>query len=330
MAVNWLQLARTPQAYHGRGRRRGFFEGWYVKLVDQRRDARLALIPGIFRAEDPAGPHESFIQVLDGRSGASAYHRFPTQDFHASQTAFAVDVAGNRFDDAGLRVDLPATPGIPALRGEISYTEALTGWPVTWKSPGAMGWYGWLPFLECYHGVVSFGHGLSGQIGPMDFAGGRGYIEKDWGQAFPQAHIWVASNHFRDPEMSLMGSIAIIPWRGSAFRGFLVGLAGPQGLRTFATHTGARTEHLSVGPDHVSWTLVSRTGERLELQCDRPRGGLLAAPVRSQMHHRVEETLDGVVSVRLWSPDRRLLVDDVGSTAGLEVHGDLTRLLAMA
>lgn len=328
--MSWARLARTPQAYHGRGKHRGFFEGWYVKLVDQRRDARMALIPGIFRADAADGPHESFIQVLDGRSGASAYHRFPATEFRASDTRFEVAVAGNRFGTEGLTVDLPATAGIPALSGAVSYTGALAGWPVTWRSPGAMGWYGWLPFLECYHGVVSFGHGLSGRLGPWDFTGGKGYIEKDWGQAFPQAHIWVASNHFSDPALSLMGSIAIIPWKGAAFRGFLVGLATAGGLRTFATHNGARTEHLSVGPDHVAWTLVGRSGERLELECDRPRGGLLAAPVRSQMHHRVEETLDGVVGVRLWSADRRLLVDDVGTTAGLEVHGDLPRLLAMA
>jgi hypothetical protein len=48
------------------------------------------------------------------------------------------------------------------------------------------------------------------------------------------------------------------------------------------------------------------------------------------MHHRVEETLDAAVRVRLWSPTRRLLIDDTGVAAGLEVHGDLDRLLAMA
>ncbi|MDA3022164.1 MAG: hypothetical protein O2943_05800 [Actinomycetota bacterium] len=37
-------------------------------------------------------------------------------------------------------------------------------WPVTWRSPGIMGWYGLVPFMERYHGIVSFGHGLSGNL----------------------------------------------------------------------------------------------------------------------------------------------------------------------
>jgi hypothetical protein len=46
------------------------------------------------------------------------------------------------------------------------------------------------------------------------------------------------------------------------------------------------------------------------------------------MHKRVEETLDATVSVRLRDREGRLLLDDVGHCAGLEVHGDLGRLLA--
>jgi hypothetical protein len=46
------------------------------------------------------------------------------------------------------------------------------------------------------------------------------------------------------------------------------------------------------------------------------------------MHKRVEETLDATVHVRLTDADGHVLLDDVGACAGLEVHGDLDRLLA--
>lgn len=329
--MNWLQLARTPQAYHGGERavtgRGPYFEGWYVKLASADLQARLALIPGVFVGSH--GESEAFVQVLDGITGASSYHRFDADQFRASDRQFDVWVGTNHFDDSGVSVDLPAADGIPALRGRIDYVTAPQGWPVSWRAPGAMGWYGWLPFLECYHGVVGFGHELAGALSGTSFDGGRGYIEKDWGQAFPSAYIWFASNHFPDPELSLMGSIAIIPWRRSAFRGFLVGLRTATGLHSFTTYGGARTEHLSVSTDHVDWTLVGAGGERLELRCTRARGGLLAAPVRTEMHHRIEETLDATVSVRLWSAKHELLVSQEGQAAGLEVHGDLDRLLAM-
>ena len=51
-----------------------------------------------------------------------------------------------------------------------------------------MGWYAWMPFMECYHGLVSLDHGIEGVLSAesdtVDMTGGRGYTEKDWGAAF--------------------------------------------------------------------------------------------------------------------------------------------------
>ncbi len=30
--------------------------------------------------------------------------------------------------------------------------------------PGIMGWYKYVPFMQCYHGVVSLNHELKGQL----------------------------------------------------------------------------------------------------------------------------------------------------------------------
>ncbi len=46
-----------------------------------------------------------------------------------------------------------------------------------------MGWYRFLPFMECYHGVISLTHNLKGKIivdnKIFAFENGKGYIEKD-------------------------------------------------------------------------------------------------------------------------------------------------------
>ena len=73
----YLRGIRHPEAFHGRGVRRGFFEGWYSKLVSADRTQRWAVIPGVFRAADGA-TDEAFVQVLDGLTGRSWYHRFET------------------------------------------------------------------------------------------------------------------------------------------------------------------------------------------------------------------------------------------------------------
>jgi len=50
--------------------------------------------------------------------------------------------------------------------------------------------------------------------------------------------------------------------------------------------------------------------------------------VRTEIHRRVEETLDATIHVRLLDRSGRVLLDDVGVAGGLEVHGDLATLLA--
>jgi hypothetical protein len=45
------------------------------------------------------------------------------------------------------------------------------------------------------------------------------------------------------------------------------------------------------------------------------------------MHKRVEETLNATLRVKLTAPDGVVVLEDVGEVAGLEVFGDLGRLL---
>ncbi|MDQ1250103.1 MAG: tocopherol cyclase [Actinomycetota bacterium] len=313
-----------PEGCHRQGP--GSFEGWYVKVVTPDLGQRWAVIPGIFRGLD--GTDEAFVQVLDGGTGRSWYHRYDAAEFRGAADRFDVSVGPNRFTDRGFDLHLPQ------LTGQLAVTSRLDPWPVRPWSPGVMGWYAWMPSMECYHGVVSFGHSLAGVLevegSPVDFAGSRGYIEKDWGQAFPAGYLWAHSNTFRHSDASLMASVALIPWRGREFRGFIVGLRTGGKLHRFATYTGARSADLRVDDDHVTWTLRTRgpgAHWQLDLRAARVTGGLLHAPIRTQMHKRVEETLDSTVEVRL-SRGGRVVFEDIGDAAGLEVHGDTDRLLA--
>jgi tocopherol cyclase len=327
--IAFVRGLRRPEAFHGTGVTRGFFEGWYVKLVSADRTQRWAVIPGIFRGLDQPGQpprDEAFVQVLNGSTGESWYHVYPTADFVASSDTFDVTVGGNRFSAAGATLDLPQ------LSGRVAFTSPLDPWPVTWRSPGIMGWYGLVPFMECYHGVVSFGHGLAGTIDVLgqatSFDGGRGYLEKDWGKAFPAGYVWMHSNHIdADPTASLVSSVAIIPWLRSSFRGFIVGLKHHGQLYRWATYNRSSEVSLEIDDSHVRWTLSGPDGV-LRLSAERVRGGLLHAPLRTAMHQRVEETMDGVITLRHEDLQGRTLLDGQAVCAGMEVFGDIDRLLA--
>ena len=316
-----------PEAFHGGGP--GSFEGWYLKVVSADQSVRLAFIPGLFHHADGSG--EAFVQLLDGVTGRSWYITYPASEFHAATDRLDVRVGPNRFSAAGIEVDLPEA----GLSGRLRVTSELDPWPVRPWSPGIMGWYAWVPFMECYHGVCSFGHSLAGELEfeghRLDLTGGRGYIEKDWGQAFPAGYLWLHSNHFAHHDASLIASVALIPWRGREFRGFIVGLREGGRLHKFATYNGARSRDLEVDDDGLTWTLQSarrpgRVPLTLTMAATSGIGGLLHAPVRTEMHKRVQETLSGTVEVRLTRGDETLF-EDTASSAGLEIHGEVARLL---
>ncbi|MBK8986118.1 MAG: hypothetical protein IPM39_08550 [Chloroflexi bacterium] len=312
----------NPAWYQGFRRRAPYFEGWYFKLVDAATQQRYAIIPGVFKSQDP----HAFIQVLNGQTGAAHYHRFPLEMFWASDNRFEIHIGGSRFaaDGLTLAVDTPTQ----TIRGEVRLGD-LVPWPVALTAPGIMGWYAWVPTMECYHGVISLDHGLHGGLEVdgerVDFNGGRGYIEKDWGQSFPQAWVWLQSNHFERQGVCLTGSVAIIPWKRATFTGFIVGLWLDGRLYRFATYTGAHVAELAVTDETVQWVLRDK---RHQLSILARRGaaslyGLLKGPTTVEMGKRVEETLTAAIDVQLCALEgghERELYAGHGRCAGLEVH----------
>ena len=321
----WLYETLHPEIYHGHHRRPPFFEGWYYRLINAAEDRRYAIIPGIFLGSHPY----AFIQVLEGHTRCSAFHVFPVEQFHADRKRFEVRIGENVFTQNGLHLALNRREPLGQLRGDLHF-KGVQPWPVRWTSPGIMGWYAWIPTMECYHGVLSFDHSLHGTLEVEGqnhaFDGGRGYIEKDWGKSFPSAYIWFQSNHFKTSGVCLTASIAIIPWLRTSFRGFIIGLWMDGALHRFATYTGARTERLELQDQRVVW-VVSDRKLRLELEAVQAGGGLLYGPTRQDMGKRVDETLDATIHVRLCQRSGPVLFEGTGHHAGLEINGDIPRLL---
>ena len=330
--IRFIRNTLHPARYHGRlhNQRPPFFEGWYFKVVDATARHRFAFIPGIFWSGRP----HSFVQVNDGERAAAHYHEHPIEAFWAAEDRFEVHVGPNRFthNEMTLLIDRPEQQVAGTLR-----FGGLSPWPVTLTAPGIMGWYAWVPFMECYHGVLSLDHTIYGALTidgqEIDFTGGRGYIEKDWGRGFPEAWIWLQTNHFDDaPGTSLTASIAIIPWVRTAFPGFIIGLWHDGRLYRFATYTGAKTERLAVTEHTIEW-VVGNPSHRLEMlvtQGGVSTFGLLKGPDTFEMGKRVAESLSATAHVRLTDrPTGRVLFEDTGRHAGLEVHEVEARLLKM-
>lgn len=321
----WFFESLHPQVFHGFEKKAPYFEGWYFRLVNATEDKRYAVIVGAILS----GNAHAFIQVLEGHTRKTAYHRFPIEQFKADKERFFVRLGENAFssDRLVLCVDRPGMLG--RLNCDLRFVNSQP-WPVRWYAPGAMGFFGWLPFLECNHGVVSFDHTIQVEMHVdgerINFNGGRGYIEKDWGRAFPSAYIWMQSNHFAEPDVSLMASVARVPLLGMTLRGFIIALSRNGRLTVFSTYNGAQIDHLSF--DEKTVKLVACKGnQRLEIEAQRAEGGIILGPTTEDgMAKRVDETLDARLHIRL-TRGSDLLYAGTGRHAGLEVNGEAQRLI---
>jgi len=316
-----------PAGYHGQSaRNHDFFEGWFFKFVDPSRAHIYAFIPGILLGSDP----HSFIQILDGQTHQSDYIRFRVDQFWAASDRLDIQIGDNHFNERHCQLQIRS--GQRTVFGRVEFGP-LRPWPVKLWSPGAMGWYAIVPFMECFHGVISFDHPLSGTLtindAPISFENGRGYIEKDWGRSFPSAYIWIQSNHFDQPGISLMASIANIPWFSRSFRGFIIALWLHNRMYRFATYTGAELDYVILRDDQVE-ILVKDRHFALRISAVRTSAGLLRAPYANRMLQRISESLNSSVSIELFqrsSQGERLIYRGTGEPAGLDVNGKLEEII---
>ncbi len=321
--MNIINKILSPSIYHGHNKKPPFFEGWYYKLVSANQKHRYAIIPGIFLGENGY----AFIQVLDGSTGNSDFFTYPIDQFYASNDELDIRIGDNRFQLDNIVMDIQNNQN--NIKGHLKF-EGITGWPISILSPGIMGWYAWVPKMECYHAVLGFDHHLSGNLRineqEIDFSNGRGYIEKDWGESFPKGYVWMQSNHFSKIGICLTASVATIPWIGNAFQGFIAGLWIQGELYRFATYTGAKLKDFSISDQQVHMVLLDRN-YTLEITAERNSTGLLKGPTRTAMDMRVAESLTSTIHVTLTESTGNILFEDTGYHAGLEVAGDIPGLL---
>jgi tocopherol cyclase len=320
--VRILHRIWNPAEYQGDGVRRRYFEGWYFKQVDASTDRTVSIIPGVSFSADGTTAH-SFVQVVPSTGEEAHYFACPPEAFTADfRRPFAIHIGPNAFSSNGLTLDLK--DGAHEVRGNLTFGP-WTPWPITAFSPGIMGWYRFVPGMETYHGVLSMDHAVSGSITidgrRTSFDGGRGYVEKDWGRGFPSSWIWAQSNTFDRQGVSLMLSVAKIPWMTRSFVGSIAGLLLDGRLHRFATYTGARITCIETGENEARVTLADGR-EELQVHARGCRTLALRAPVLGAMDGRDAESLGGDLDVTLRTlrgGHAGVVFRGTGRQAGIEV-----------
>lgn len=314
--MSFIRKIRNPELFQGDFHRRGYFEGWYFKLIDRDMKTAAAAIPGVALGASRSSPDShAFVQFIMG--SRAYYFKYPLQEFKADEKIFHVSIGGSTFSRNGIVLNLEDEN--MQIYGELAFSDALP-FPKTRLSPGIMGPFGYVPCMECYHGIVSIRHTICGTLNvegqAVPFDGGSGYIEKDWGRAFPSCWVWVQANHF-SRDAAFLFSVADIPWLRGSFTGFFSFLYLDGKLRRFATYTGAKLLRLTEYGG-VTEAVIRDGNGTLEFAARPGLSGMLKAPKNGLMDRIIEESISSTVAVRWTDASGIMLFEGTSSCAGME------------
>jgi len=317
-----MKKLRHPEAFQGNLRKKYYYEGWYNKIVDINRDYIYAFIPTIAINKKTNNSH-AFIQILNGKTGHTDYIKYDLNQFeNLANNDFNIRIGDNYFSSKGFTLNI--NQNRTKIQGSIEYKDSVF-WPKTFFQPGIMGIMSFFPFLETYHDIVSMNHNLRGSINfngkNFDFNSGKGYLEKDWGTSFPKAYIWAQTNHFSNPKLSFILSLALVPIFKLRVKGFFCVIWHKGDFYKFATYTGAKLSLLESNSEKLRIKIEDRKLSLLIiLNKKNIRFSKLKAPVLGNMSSDIIETMSSNIKIILYNKrNKKTILEDTGTNAGLDL-----------
>ncbi len=312
--MNKIYKIFHPSIFQGSLSNKNYFEGWYFKHVSPDNKEAFAVIPGISLSDDK----HSFVQFVDGTTGLSYYFRYSPESFHWENSRFLIRIGDSNFSSEGIQLHLENDS--VKISGNIQYHNLVTLRPTLFR-PGIMGWYSYVPGMECNHGVSSVNHFLEGRININDremvFAGGKGYIEKDWGVSFPESWLWLQCNSFEKQDISVMISIAKIPWKGNYFIGFIAFMHLEGITHIFATYNRSKISSLRKIDASTTEVEIKKGSKTLRALIIKKESSSLKAPVLGLMSGNIKESINSEVNIE-YSYKNTSVFKGTGTRAGYE------------
>ena len=288
--------------FHGEYKTKSYFEGWYLK--HQTDDFMISFIPS-FHIDDN-GNKFAMIQVIT--EDKTYKLKYDITEFKTYKRTFYVKVGKCEFSSEGIILDIDTED--LKIKGGISYGEFS---PLNYN---IMGPFKYVPFMQCSHDVLSMHHSIKGNLNingkVINFDGGRGYIEKDFGSSFPERYIWTQSGFDYGGNNSIMFSVADIPMLNYSFEGLIGVIHYKDREYRFATYLGAKVVY------KTNDSLIVKQGKyKFYMKVLKFPNLDLDAPVSGKMDRVIKEGLKCKVNYKLIGPEK-LIFDVINDNASVE------------
>ena len=310
----WLNKIIHPLLFQGDNKSKGYFEGWYYKQVSKDEKKVISLIPGIslFNNDVHCFIQYIFVSLDDNnrKTIKTGYVKYPLKDFKVNNSPFMLQIGDNIFSKSMIMINI-LDNGLH-IEGTLRL-GSFTPIKSSILSPNIMGYFAYIPKMECYHGIVSMNHMVNGVIRindvDIDFNNGKGYVEKDWGTSFPKKYIWIQCNNFKNENTSIFCSIADIPFMRKNFLGYISNLVIDGREYRFATYNNSKLKIESITNVEIS-ILLENSKEKLRIKAKLKEVGELIAPEKGKMKRKIKEEVLGEVKIYLYNKQDKIIYED--------------------
>ena len=257
-------------------RKKSFFEGWYFK--HQYNNFSISLIPGINISK--VGEKYAFIQVITNNDSYNIKYKF--EDFSISKDRLTIKIKDNIFSKSGIILNIKDSN--IKIKAQLKYNN------ITPIKSDIMGPFALIKFMECNHEVISLHHEVNGILNinnkEIKINNGIGYIEKDYGTSFPKTYLWIHCNDFGNEKVSIMVSIADIPFLGFEFKGCIASILYKEKEYRMATYNGVRVINYN-----KNGLTIKRGRYKLHIDIEDNNAKKLLAPNQGEMERVIYEAI---------------------------------------
>ena len=290
-------------------KKRNYFEGWYFRFTDTSTNSNYAIIFAV--TKNTNDPH-SFIQIFDGVKNKSYYYRYAYNSFEFNSLKEVISIGENTLSVDSLRLETKDYK----ITCSINNHEYLAYYN---NRQSAMGPLQHAP-LECFQEIIYIEAKVTYQITDrkgMSNGTGKAYMEKTYGNNFPQKWIWAQSNHSENGS-KFSFSVGLIPVLFFKAKGFFMVLKYNGHEERYASYNFSKT-HIEELSDKTSKLTISKKSTRIELVVTSTNPIKLIGPKKNGvMDLDVFESITSTATIVIYKNDQLVFTDSY-QNVGLEL-----------
>ncbi len=236
---------------------------------------------------------------------------YPVTEFYASKDKFMVKIGKSKFWEGGMHID--TTFNEVHIHGDIRYGKLCK------LKYSIMGPFSIVKGMQCNHGIISMVHPANGILirnGKTISIHGLGYMEKDWGNSFPNTYFWTQCIFKDVGRSSVMLSIADIPFtkkNRKTFTGCICHICHRKKEYRIATYYGCRV--VKYDSDEI---IITQGKKELRVNIISNNQGIvnqeksyLRAPVQGTLERTIKENISARIRYRFYI--KKICIFDITS-----------------